>query len=124
MRSQARKLNFSHTRRSQTGEIGICAFEENRVGPFGAIPACFPFYGRRSGLTDFVDGTTQTVRSCRLPFGKPSLDDELPLSGGADSDERIVDVRRRVILFIRSSKWMGKVRAGVSGPGVGAGRTV
>ena len=39
--------------------------------PFGAIPACFPFYGRRSGLTDFVDGTTQTMRPCRPLWGHP-----------------------------------------------------
>ena len=74
VRAQARELRFSHTRRSQTGEMGICSFEESRVGPFGAIPACFSFYVRRSGPTYFVNDSTQTVRSCRLPFGKPSVD--------------------------------------------------
>ena len=44
-------------------------------------------YVRRSRSTYFVGGSTQTVQPCRLPFGKPSLDDKLPLSGGADADE-------------------------------------
>ena len=74
VRTQARELRFSHIRRSQTEEKGIRAFEESRVGLFEAIPACFSFSVRRSGPTYFVDDSTQTVRTCRLPFGKPSLD--------------------------------------------------
>ena len=74
VQTQARDLHFSHTRQSQAGDSWSFALEESRVGPSGAIPACFSFYVRRSGPTYFVDGSTQTVQSCRLSFGKPSLD--------------------------------------------------
>ena len=74
VQTQARDLHFSHTRQSQAGDSWSFALEESRVGPSGAIPACFSFYVRRSRPTYFVDGSTQTVQSCRLSFRKPSLD--------------------------------------------------
>ena len=43
VQDQAGELRFPHTRRNQARKVGICAFEENRVGPLRGHPCILSF---------------------------------------------------------------------------------
>ena len=70
VRTQARELRFSHTRRNQTRELGSFAFEESRVGfPLESHPCMLAHYAQAVQAQTGEMGICAFEKSRAGPFG-------------------------------------------------------